>query len=100
MKKSRNQSRWKGVDPVLFFDDEVVIESLVSFFGIKESFPLRGHLVTRSIQANDIRRIYYISKSVQEILQLNLEVGEQLKITSLGLRMFVSAPMKQTFFTD
>ncbi|TVU05452.1 hypothetical protein EJB05_48616 [Eragrostis curvula] len=88
MQKSQNQSRWKGVDPVLFLEDEVVIESLVSFFGIQESFPFRGHLVTRSIQANNARRIYYISKSVQEILQLNLEVGEQLKIASLGLRMF------------
>ncbi|GJN27506.1 hypothetical protein PR202_gb15536 [Eleusine coracana subsp. coracana] len=88
MKKPQNQSKWKGVDPVLFFEDEVVMKSLVSFFGIKKSFPLRGHLVTRSIQAIDIRRIYYISKSVQEILQLNVEVGEQLKIASLGLRMF------------
>jgi multisite-specific tRNA:(cytosine-C5)-methyltransferase len=81
---------------VLFFEDEAVIESLISFFGIKESFPLRGHLVTRSIQANNTRRIYYISKSVQEILQLNLEVGEQLKIASLGFRIFVSAPMRKT----
>lgn len=98
--KSQNQSRWKGVDPVLFFEDEAVIESLVSFFGIREPFPLRGHLVTRSIKANTTRRIYYISKSVQEILQLNLEVGEQLKIASLGLRMFVIAPMRKTFFTE
>ncbi|XP_062195664.1 uncharacterized protein LOC133898879 isoform X2 [Phragmites australis] len=88
MKKSQNQSRWKGVDPVLFFEDEMVIKSIISFFGIKESFPLKGHLVTRSVHTNNARRIYYISKSVQEILQLNLEVGEQLKISSLGLKMF------------
>ncbi|KAL6859067.1 hypothetical protein ACP4OV_018069 [Aristida adscensionis] len=86
--KLQNQSRWKGVDPVLFFKDKVVIKGIVSFFGIKESFPLEGHLVTRSADADNARRIYYISKSVQEILELNVEVGEQLKITSLGLKMF------------
>lgn len=86
MKKLGNQHRWKGVDPVLFFKDEVVIKSIVSFFGIKESFPLEGHLVTRS--ADNARRIYYISKSVKEILELNVQVGEQIKIASLGLKMF------------
>ncbi|CAO2169450.1 unnamed protein product [Urochloa humidicola] len=86
MKKLQKQSRWKGVDPVLFFKDEVVIKSIRSFFGIKESFPLEGHLVTRS--TDNARRIYYISKSVKEIVELNEEVGEQLKIASLGVKMF------------
>ncbi|KAG2579448.1 RNA cytosine-C(5)-methyltransferase NSUN2-like isoform X3 [Panicum virgatum] len=84
----QKQSRWKGVDPVLFFKDEVVIKSIISFFGIKESFPLRGHLVTRS--TDNARRIYYVSKSVKNILELNTEVGEQLKIVSLGIKMFES----------
>nr|CAB3481197.1 unnamed protein product [Digitaria exilis] len=88
MTKLQKQSRWKGIDPVLFFKDEVVIKSIISFFGIKESFPLQGHLVTRS--TDNARRIYYISKSVKEILELNAEVGEQLKIASLGVKMFVS----------
>ncbi|KAL6661248.1 hypothetical protein ACP70R_000632 [Stipagrostis hirtigluma subsp. patula] len=86
--KLQNQSRWKGVDPVLFFKDEVVIKSIISFFGIKESFKLEGHLVTRSADTDNARRIYYISKSVQEILELNVQVSEQLKIASLGLKMF------------
>ncbi|PAN35879.1 hypothetical protein PAHAL_6G242600 [Panicum hallii] len=84
----QKQSRWKGVDPVLFFKDEVVIKSIISFFGIKESFPLQGHLVTRS--TDNARRIYYVSKSVKKILELNGEVGEQLKIVSLGIKMFES----------
>ncbi|KAF8747768.1 hypothetical protein HU200_013176 [Digitaria exilis] len=84
--KLQKQSRWKGIDPVLFFKDEVVIKSIISFFGINESFPLQGHLVTRS--TDNARRIYYISKSVKEILELNAEVGEQLKIASLGVKMF------------
>ena len=96
----QKQSRWKGVDPVLFFKDEVVIKSIISFFGIKESFPLQGHLVTRS--TDNARRIYYVSKSVKKILELNAEVGEQLKIVSLGIKMFVSikCSKRMMFFTD
>ncbi|PNT68316.1 hypothetical protein BRADI_3g38655v3 [Brachypodium distachyon] len=85
-KKLHNEHRWKGVDPVLFFKDNSVIENIVSFFGIKESFSLEGHLVTRS--TDNARRLYYISKSVQEILELNVQVGEQIKIASLGVKMF------------
>jgi multisite-specific tRNA:(cytosine-C5)-methyltransferase len=88
MNKLQDQCKWKGVDPVLFFRDLTVIKSIVSFFAINISFPLEGHLVTRSADPNNARRIYYVSKSVQEILQLNVEVGEQLKIASLGLKMF------------
>ncbi|CAO2207079.1 unnamed protein product [Urochloa humidicola] len=86
MKRMQKQSRWKGVDPVLFFKDEVVMKSIRSFFGIKESFSLEGHLVTRS--TDNARRMYYISKSVKQIVELNEEVGEQLKIASLGVKMF------------
>ncbi|CAL5005655.1 unnamed protein product [Urochloa decumbens] len=86
MKKLQKQSRWKGVDPVLFFKDEVEIKSIRSFFGIKESFSLEGHLVTRSTE--NARRMYYISKSVKEIVELNEQVSEQLKIASLGVKMF------------
>lgn len=98
--KLQKQSRWKGVDPVLFLKDEAVIQSIISFFGIKESFPLEGHLVTRS--TDNARRIYYVSKSVQEILELNAEVGEQLKIASLGVKMFVSIKCSKhtLFLTD
>lgn len=85
----QKQSRWEGVDPVLVLNDEAVIKSIQSFFGIKESFPLEDHLVTRS--PDNARRIYYVSKSVKEILELNSKVGGQLKIASLGVKMFVSA---------
>lgn len=96
----QKQSRWKGVDPVLFLNDEAVIKSIISFFGIKESFPLEGHLVTRS--TDNARRIYYISKSVKEILELNAEVGGQLKMASLGVKMFVSIKCSKhtVFLTD
>ncbi|XP_015695450.1 RNA cytosine-C(5)-methyltransferase NSUN2 isoform X2 [Oryza brachyantha] len=86
--KLQGQCKWIGVDPVLFFKDVTVIKSIVSFFGINISFPLEGHLVTRSADTDNARRIYYVSKSVQKILQLNVQVGEQLKIASIGLKMF------------
>ncbi|XP_062193834.1 uncharacterized protein LOC133897208 [Phragmites australis] len=87
-RRPQNQGRWRGVDPVIFFKDEVTIRSIVSFYGIKDSFPLEGHLVTRNPDASHVKRIYYVSKSVQDVLDLNIKVGERLKITSLGLKIF------------
>ncbi|CAM0951796.1 unnamed protein product [Alopecurus aequalis] len=87
-RKSQNQSRWRGVDPVIFFKDEATIRSIVSYYGIKDSFTLEGHLVTRNPDTSHVKRIYYVSKSVQEVLKLNVKVGERLKITSLGLKIF------------
>jgi hypothetical protein len=94
--KLNDQDKWKGIDPVLFFKDHAVIKNIVSFFGIEDSFSLEGRLVTRS--TDNARRIYYISKSVQEILELNVQVGEQIKIASVGVKMFVSAPNRQFNF--
>lgn len=89
-RKLQIQGKWKGVDPVLLFKDETVIDSIKTFYGINESFPLIGHLVTRNSDTNHVKRIYYISKSVKDVLELNFSVGQQLKITSIGLKMFVS----------
>lgn len=84
------QGKWRGVDPVVFFRDEKIINSVRSFYGISDLFPLDGHLVTRNSDANHVKRIYYVSKSAQDILELNFKVGQKLKITSLGLKVFVS----------
>ena len=87
----QRQGRWKGVDPVLFLKDEKIVESLVNFYGIKESFPLYQHLVVRSEDSTRCKRIYYVSGSVSDTIQLNFRAGEQLKITSAGLKIFVSS---------
>jgi len=92
-RRQQNQGRWRGVDPVIFFKDEVTIKSIVSFYGIKDSFPLEGHLVTRNPDTSHVKRIYYVSKSVQDVLELNIKVGERLKITSLGLKIFVGVQL-------
>ncbi|CAD6218860.1 unnamed protein product [Miscanthus lutarioriparius] len=94
-RQQQNQGRWRGVDPVIFFKDEVTVKSIVSFYGIMDSFPLEGHLVTRNPDASHVKRIYYVSKSVQDVLELNIKVGERLKITSLGLKIFERQSSKE-----
>ncbi|XP_048232395.1 RNA cytosine-C(5)-methyltransferase NSUN2 isoform X3 [Ricinus communis] len=87
-RKLQIQGKWKGVDPVLFFKDEAIINSIKAFYGIDESFPFNGHLISRNNDNNHVKRIYYVSKSVKDVLELNLLVGQQLKIASVGLKMF------------
>ncbi|KAE9610312.1 putative tRNA (cytosine(34)-C(5))-methyltransferase [Lupinus albus] len=87
-RKLQIQGRWRGVDPVVFFKDEAIINSIRAFYGISEHFPLDGHLITRNNDASHVKRIYYVSKSVKDVLKLNFSVGQQLKITSVGLKMF------------
>lgn len=84
------QGKWRGVDPVVLFEDEDAIRTIKTFYGIDESFPLKGHLVTRNSDSSHVKRIYYISKSVHNVVKLNFKVGQALKITSLGLKIFVS----------
>lgn len=88
------RGKWKGLDPVVFLRDETVIDGIKTFYGIKdESFPLYGHLVTRNSDTSskgNVKRIYYVSRSVKNVLELNFAVGKQLKIASVGLKMFVS----------
>ncbi|KAH0912841.1 hypothetical protein HID58_036162 [Brassica napus] len=90
------QGKWKGFDPVVFLKDETLIDSVKEFYGIRdESFPLYGHLVTRNTDTSSVKRIYYVSKSVKEVLQLNFAVGQQLKIASVGLKMFERQTAKE-----
>lgn len=86
--KLQIQGKWKGIDPVVFFSDEVAIDSIKAFYGLNPTFPLHGHLISRNEDASHVKRIYYISKSVHDILQLNLQAGNRLKIASLGLKLF------------
>lgn len=89
-RKLQVQGKWRGVDPVVFLNSDTIINGIKTFYGIKESFPFSGHLVTRNSDTNHVKRIYYVSDSVKDVLKLNFLGGEQLKITSIGLKMFVS----------
>ncbi|KAL3683712.1 hypothetical protein R1sor_001734 [Riccia sorocarpa] len=95
-RKVQQQGKWKGVDPVLFLEDEHVIQSLINYYGIRDSFPLRGHLVTRSEDVTRLKRIYYVSASVSEVIKLNYRVGQHLKISSAGLKIFERQTAKET----
>ncbi|KAK2438515.1 S-adenosyl-L-methionine-dependent methyltransferase superfamily protein [Trifolium repens] len=87
-RKLQIQGQWRGVDPVVFFKDEAIINSIRTFYGIDERFPLNGHLITRNSDTSHVKRIYYVSNFVKDILELNFSVGQQLKITSVGMKMF------------
>ncbi|KAK4417055.1 RNA cytosine-C(5)-methyltransferase NSUN2 [Sesamum alatum] len=94
-RKLQIQGRWKGVDPVIFYKDEAVVGRIMEFYGIKESLPFKGHLITRNNDMNHVKRIYYISNSVKEVLELNFLAGQQLKIASVGLKMFERQTSKE-----
>ncbi|CAK8578775.1 unnamed protein product [Lathyrus sativus] len=87
-RKLQLQGQWRGVDPVVFFKDETIINSIRDFYGIDERFPFNGHLITRNSDTSHVKRIYYVSKFVKDILELNFSAGQQLKITSVGMKMF------------
>ncbi|EOA16063.1 hypothetical protein CARUB_v10004196mg [Capsella rubella] len=93
------QGKWKGLYPVVFLRDETVINGIKTFYGIKdESFPLYGHLVTRNSDISshgNVKRIYYVSKAVKDVLELNFSVGKPLKISSVGLKMFEKQSAKE-----
>ncbi|KAK1370949.1 tRNA (Cytosine(34)-C(5))-methyltransferase [Heracleum sosnowskyi] len=94
-RKLQVQGKWRGVDPVVFLKSDTIINGIKTFYGIKESFPFSGHLVTRNSDTNHVKRIYYVSDSVKDVLKLNFLGGEQLKITSIGLKMFERQTSKE-----
>ncbi|XP_025639432.1 uncharacterized protein [Arachis hypogaea] len=94
-RKLQIQGKWRGVDPVVFFKSEAIVNNIKDFYGIDEHFPFDGHLVTRNEDASHVKRIYYVSKSVKDVLELNYSVGQQLKITSVGLKMFERQSARQ-----
>ncbi|KAI8536301.1 hypothetical protein RHMOL_Rhmol10G0246900 [Rhododendron molle] len=99
-RKLQIQGKWRGVDPVVFFTNDAIVGSIKTFYGIDESFPFTGHLVTRNSDTNHVKRIYYVSKSVKDILELNFKGGQQLKITSIGLKMFERQSSKEGSLTQ
>jgi len=89
-RKLQMRGRWRGIDPILFYHEEAAVGQIKAFYGIKESFPFKGHLIVRNTDIDHVKRVYYVSKSVKEALELNFLAGEQLKIAAVGLKMFVS----------
>jgi len=57
-RKLQTQGKWKGVDPVLFFKDEAIINSIKMFYGIDDSFPFDAHLISRNRDKKHVKRIF------------------------------------------
>ncbi|KAJ9564686.1 hypothetical protein OSB04_000652 [Centaurea solstitialis] len=94
-RKLQIQGKWFGVDPVVFFKDDAILNGIKEFYGIPESFPFSNRLITRNSDTNHVKRIYYVSGSVKNVVELNFRAGEQLKITSIGLKMFERQTSKE-----
>ncbi|XP_024974062.1 tRNA (cytosine(34)-C(5))-methyltransferase isoform X2 [Cynara cardunculus var. scolymus] len=94
-RKLQIQGKWFGVDPVVFFKDDAILNGIKEFYGIPESFPFSNRLITRNSDTNHVKRIYYTSESVKNVVELNFLAGEQLKITSIGLKMFERQTSKE-----
>nr|XP_043638974.1 RNA cytosine-C(5)-methyltransferase NSUN2-like [Erigeron canadensis] len=94
-RKLQVQGKWYGVDPIVFFKDDAILTNIKEFYGICESFPFSHHLITRNKDTNHVKRIYYVSQSVKNVVELNFLAGEQLKITSIGLKMFERQTSKE-----
>lgn len=88
--KSRfqQQGKWRGVDPVIFLQDEVIIQTLIDYYGLDDSFPLRGRLITRSEDSTRLKRIYFVSEGVSDTIRGNCSAGYPMKVTSAGLKIF------------
>jgi multisite-specific tRNA:(cytosine-C5)-methyltransferase len=49
--------------------------------------------MTRNPDASHVKRIYYMSKSVQDVLELNIKIGERLKIHLPWAKSFCRCPV-------
>ncbi|GAQ87913.1 S-adenosyl-L-methionine-dependent methyltransferases superfamily protein [Klebsormidium nitens] len=94
VRRIQQQGRWRGVDPVLELDNKEVLDSLGSYYGFKEEFAYQTQLITRSDDMATCKRIYYVSKSLLDILRLNNANGNPIKITSVGTKMFERQTVK------
>lgn len=93
-RRVQQQGRWRGVDPVLILKDEGVLNSIESYYGMSPS-STRGHLVTRSEDIARAKRIYYVSKAVSDIVSLNFQTGQHLKMVSAGLKAFERQTLRE-----
>ncbi|CAF2146307.1 BnaAnng31670D [Brassica napus] len=44
-----------------------------------------------SMKKGNVKRIYYVSRLVKDVLELHLAVGQKIKVASVGLKMFSSS---------
>jgi hypothetical protein len=80
------QRKHRGLDPVIPVTEPSLLGAVEDFYGLRAEFPLRTHLITRCIEAQERpRRIYFISDAARRVLML--DESESLKVTATGLKV-------------
>ena len=83
--KSGVRGKWKGLDPIIPFENQEIISELKSFYGLADDCHILSALVSRTPDEKP-KKIVYISPGVKLLLQMDIK--ESLKVISSGLKMF------------
>ena len=92
-RKRRRNNYCRGIDPVYPIEDPHVIKMVGDFYGVEPSFPLATHLITRCLDNELPKRLYYVSGGLLRLLAA--DEREQLRITATGLKVFERHELKE-----
>eukprot|EP00193_Tetraselmis_chui_P019235 CAMPEP_0177793138 /NCGR_PEP_ID=MMETSP0491_2-20121128/24910_1 /TAXON_ID=63592 /ORGANISM="Tetraselmis chuii, Strain PLY429" /LENGTH=881 /DNA_ID=CAMNT_0019315623 /DNA_START=13 /DNA_END=2658 /DNA_ORIENTATION=- len=92
--RNRPGGKFRGMDPISPVTDPTILDSIYSFYGLPEDFPLRHQLVTRSAELERPKRLSYVSTAVCDVLIADKE--EKLKIMATGVKVFDRQESKET----
>ncbi|CAD7699206.1 unnamed protein product [Ostreobium quekettii] len=82
---NHKQGKWPGVDGIFTMDDHWMVKQVQQFYGI-DAVDLSAHLITRANSNDAPRKIYFVSKAVRDLLDVDAE--NFLRMPVLGLKMF------------
>lgn len=82
---SQTSRKWKGVDPVVPFENEEYLSKIKEFYGISDSCHIMSNLVSRTMDPKP-KKVAYISSGPKELMQMDDQ--QYLKIIHCGLKMF------------
>ena len=82
----RKLSKWPGVDPIFALDGHWMVKLVQDFYGI-QAMDLSPHLLTRALQNDAPRKIYFMSKAVKDLLDSGAE--EFLRMPVLGVKVWL-----------
>jgi len=88
----RGRKGGKGVlgDPLVPVTNQEIYENISKFYGLKPELRFTQGLLTRNMDAEKPRRLFYCSESVCALLKANesAAAGQQLNAVSIGLKAF------------
>ena len=76
----------RGIDPVVAVTSDAVHSQLKRFYGISSSIDLSTSLMTRNLDAELPKRIYYLSDAAKRVLEAD-PTGD-LKVIATGVKVF------------